>query len=173
MIIFEIFTEIILEGIIYKLFRFIGKGFNKLGELFTGTKKKVEPIKMLEKKFLYKKIELTKNLNEKLKSGQKGAVLEIINENKIFAEFYNKKGKQIELNNELVFEIGMNQFKLKNKNCTQHRVKKIAGKSLLTKILADFLSVIYLLTLVLKPRNFPYTNTLCFINQNVRIEHYQ
>jgi hypothetical protein len=36
----------------------------------------------------------------------------------------------------------------------QHRVKKIAGKSLLTKILADFLSVIYLLTLVLKPRNF-------------------
>jgi hypothetical protein len=113
MIIFEIFTEIILEGIVYKLFRFVGKGFNKLGELFTGTKKKVEPIKMLEKKFLYKKIELTENLNEKLKSGQKGAVLEIINKNKIFAEFYDKKGKQIELNNELVFEIGMNQFKLK------------------------------------------------------------
>jgi hypothetical protein len=39
-------------------------------------------------------------------------------------------------------------------NYCQHRVKKIAGKSLLTKILADFLSVIYLLTLVLKPRNF-------------------
>ena len=50
---------------------------------------------------------------EKLKSGQKGAVLEIINKYKIFAEFYDKKGKQIELNNELVFEIGINQFKLK------------------------------------------------------------
>ena len=53
------------------------------------------------------------NLNEKLKSGQKGAILEIIDKNKLFAEFYDKKGKQIELNNELVFEIGINQFKLK------------------------------------------------------------
>ncbi|MCI2230028.1 MULTISPECIES: hypothetical protein [Polaribacter] len=113
MIIFEIFTEIILEGIIYKFFRFLGKGFNKMGELFTGTKKEIEPIKILEKKFLYKKIELTKSLNERLKSGQKGVVLEIINKNKIFAEFYDKKGKQIELNNKLVFEIGMNQFRLK------------------------------------------------------------
>jgi hypothetical protein len=32
----------------------------------------------------------------------------------------------------------------------QQHVKKIAGKSLFTKVLADFLSVIYLLTLVLK-----------------------
>jgi hypothetical protein len=29
--------------------------------------------------------------------------------------------------------------KLNINNCAQHRVKKIAGKSLLTKILADFL----------------------------------
>ncbi len=32
-------------------------------------------------------------------------------------------------------------------------IKLIAGSSLLTKVLADFLSVIYLLTLVLKTRN--------------------
>ena len=117
MIIFEIlgklFIDIILEGIIYGFFRLIGKGLNKIGELFSGTKKQIEPIKILEKKYLYKKIELTKNLNEKLKSGQKGAILEIIDKNKLFAEFYDKKRKQIELNNELVFEIGINQFKLK------------------------------------------------------------
>ena len=35
----------------------------------------------------------------------------------------------------------------------QHRIKLIAGFSLFTKVLADFLSVIYLLTLVLKTRN--------------------
>ncbi len=35
----------------------------------------------------------------------------------------------------------------------QHRVKLIAGFSQFTKVLADFLSVIYLLTLVLKTRN--------------------
>ena len=117
MIIFEIigkiFIDIILEGIVYGFFRIIRKGFNKLGELFTGTKKEIKPIKILEKKLLYKKIELTENLNEKLKNGQKGVVLEIINEDKIFAEFYDNKGKQIELNNEIVFQIKMNQFKLK------------------------------------------------------------
>ena len=43
------------------------------------------------------------------------------------------------------------------KNVLQHRVKLIAGFSQFTKVLADFLSVIYLLTLVLKTRNKPYT----------------
>ena len=36
----------------------------------------------------------------------------------------------------------------------------MASKEVLTKILADFLSVFYLLTLVLKTRNKSYTNTL-------------
>ncbi|WJJ96567.1 hypothetical protein [Algibacter luteus] len=117
MIIFEIlgkiFVQILFEGIILGFFRLIGKGFNKLGELFTGIEKPNDPIKVLEKKYLYKKIELTKNLNEVLKPGRMGAVLEIINMDKVFAEFYDGNGKQIEWNNELVFEIGMDQFKLK------------------------------------------------------------
>jgi hypothetical protein len=36
---------------------------------------------------------------------------------------------------------------------TQHRIKLIAGFSLFTKVLADFKSVLYLLTLVPKTRN--------------------
>ena len=43
--------------------------------------------------------------------------------------------------------------KLNKKALTQHRIKLIAGFSQFTKVLADFLSVIYLLTLVLKTRN--------------------
>jgi len=43
--------------------------------------------------------------------------------------------------------------KLKEKNVCQHRIKLIASASLLTKILADFLFGLYLLNLVLKPRN--------------------
>ena len=117
MIIFEnigkIFIDIILEGIIYGFFRLIGKGLNKIGELFSGTEKKINRIKMLKKKLLYKKIELTENLNKKLKSGQIGDVLKIINEHKILAIFYDKNGKQIEFNSKLVFGIKMNQFKLK------------------------------------------------------------
>ncbi len=118
MIIFEIlgkiFIEILFQGIIIGFFKLIGKGFKKVGELLFSTDKPIDPIKVLEKKYLHKKIELTDNLNEQLKSGLKGAVLEIIDKDKVFVEFYDKKGKQIKWNNELVFEIGMNQFKLKN-----------------------------------------------------------
>ncbi|WP_297814401.1 hypothetical protein [uncultured Polaribacter sp.] len=52
-------------------------------------------------------------MNDKLKIGQKGDVLEIINKDKVFAEFYDSKGKQIEYRNKLVFEVGIKQFKLK------------------------------------------------------------
>ena len=40
-----------------------------------------------------------------------------------------------------------------NNNYAQHRIKLIAGFSLFTKVLADFLSVVYLQALVLKTRN--------------------
>ena len=48
-------------------------------------------------------------------------------------------------------------------NYCQHRVKLIASFSQFTKVLADFLSVFYLLTLELKIRNKSYTNTLYII----------
>ncbi|WP_299229489.1 hypothetical protein [uncultured Psychroserpens sp.] len=117
MIIFEIlgkiFVQLLFEGLILGFFKLIGKGFNKLGKLFSGTETPIDPIKVLEKKYLYKKIELTENLSEDLISGRQGAVMEIIDKDNVFAEFYDSKGKQIALNNELVFKIGMNQFKLK------------------------------------------------------------
>ena len=58
--------------------------------------------------------------------------------------------------------------KIKNSTIPQQRVKKIAGKSQFTKVLADFLSVNYLLTLVLKTSNFPYTTTLAVILLNLK-----
>ena len=54
-----------------------------------------------------------KYLNEKLTSGQRGAVVEIIDTNKVFAEFYDATGELIEWNDELAFEVEINQFKLK------------------------------------------------------------
>ena len=68
--------------------------------------------KKLEKKFLYKKIRLIKEQNNGLRDGLNGAVLEVIDKNKVFAEFYDLNGKQIERNNETVFEIGIDEFKL-------------------------------------------------------------
>ncbi|MCB0486313.1 MAG: hypothetical protein KDC47_08970, partial [Flavobacteriaceae bacterium] len=76
-------------------------------------KKSADPIKVLEKKYLYKEIELIDNLNSTLKSGLKGAIIEVIDEHRFFAEFYDLNGHQMEYNGEFVFKIGMNQFKLK------------------------------------------------------------
>ena len=58
-------------------------------------------------------------------------------------------------------------------NCCQHRVKLIAGLSQFTKALADFLFVIYLLTLVLKTRNKSYTNTLAVISDRYNDKNYE
>jgi len=114
-IIGRILVEFIFEGIILGIYRIFKKGIEFIRVKVFGFKAKpIKPKKALEKKLLYKNIELTENLNSELKAGQKGAILEVIDDNKVFAEFYNSNGKQIELKNELVFEIGIKQFKLKN-----------------------------------------------------------
>ena len=110
----RIFVEIIFQGIILGTFRLLKKGVEWFKvKIFGFQPKPIEPKKALEKKLLYKNIELTENLNSKLKVGQKGVILEVIDKNKVFAEFYDRNGNQIELNRELVFELGTKQFKLK------------------------------------------------------------
>jgi hypothetical protein len=110
----RIFVKFIFEGIIIGIYKLFKKCIEFIRVKVFGLKAKpIKQEKILEKELLYKNIELTENLNNDLKIGQKGAILEIINKNKVFAEFYGKNGKQIELNNELVFEIGIKQFKLK------------------------------------------------------------
>jgi tetratricopeptide (TPR) repeat protein len=54
-----------------------------------------------------------------------------------------KKSEQI-LENNFQFVEQYEYLKSEIKNCVQHRVKKIAGKSLLTKILADFLGLCFI-----------------------------
>ncbi len=109
-----IFVELVFQGIILGTYRLLKK-FVKFIRVYV-FRLKPNPIsaqKTLEKNLLYKNIELTENVNSELRSGQKGAILEVINKDKVFAEFYDRDGKQIELNNNLVFEIGIKQFKLK------------------------------------------------------------
>lgn len=113
-IIGRIFVEFIFEGIIIGIYKLFKKCIEFIRVKVFGLKAKPEKKgKVLENKLLYKNIELTENLNSELKIGQKGTILEIINKNKVFAEFYDLKGKQIEVNNKLVFEIRMKQFKIK------------------------------------------------------------
>lgn len=105
----EIIFEWIIGGI-YVAFRTL---YDWLKEKLFGIKdKKKAELKKIENKILYKKIRLTENQNNGLKNGLNGAVLEVIDKENVFAEFYDLNGKQIELDNKSVFEIRIDQFRL-------------------------------------------------------------
>jgi hypothetical protein len=111
----RIFVEIIFKGIILGTLNFLNKGLNFIWYKITGKKKsenKTNSKAQLKKQLLYKKIELTENLNTILRKGQQGVVLEIIDKDTVFAEFYDHNKKQIEVDNELVFKVGIKQFRL-------------------------------------------------------------
>jgi len=111
------FVEIIFNGLILGIWKLLKKAIDLLRCLVIGLKKRERsnnPIRELEKKLLYKKIELIEDVNSTLRKGQIGAVLEVIDTKTVFAEFYDQSNKQIEINNELVFKIGTNQFRRKN-----------------------------------------------------------
>lgn len=115
----RIFIDIIFKEIIIGFIRLLRKvyDFIKINILgFSKTKELVNPIKKLEKLLLYKEFELRENLNSTFKVGQKGTILEIIDEDRVFAEFYDANGSRIEFDNQLVFEIKMSQFNLKDKH---------------------------------------------------------
>jgi hypothetical protein len=117
MIIAELIGELIgrafAEGIFYGFLKITRNTCYFLREFIFGIEKPINPKKEFDKQFLYKEIELTENLNSKLISGQKGVILEVINRNRVFAEFYDRNGNQIEWRNKIVFKIGMKQFKIK------------------------------------------------------------
>jgi len=111
----KIFVEIIFEGLIKGLFRLLSKGFDFVKYDIIGlkkTEKTKNPIIDLEKRLLYKTIELKEDFNSTFKKGQRGAVLEIIDKEKVYAEFYDQSGKQIEVDNMIVFEVRINQLRL-------------------------------------------------------------
>ncbi len=113
-IIMRVFVEIIFEGIIVGIYKLFLKVIEFIRvKVFGFEPKTLKQKKWVSEKLLYKNIELIDNINSKLKTGQKGTILEIIDKDKVYAEFYDSKGKQIEVNNELVFEIRIKQFKLK------------------------------------------------------------
>jgi hypothetical protein len=82
----------------------------------------INPKKRILKTISIQRNRPTENLNSKIITGQKGD-FRVINRNRVFAEFYDRNGNQIEWRNKIVFKIGMKQFKIKkNKNTTTGKV---------------------------------------------------
>ena len=106
--------EIIFEWLFMGIWIAFRSAYDWTKEKLFGIKDKEKAEwKKREKKLLYKKINLIKEQNNGLKSGLNGVVLEIIDKDNVFAEFYDLNGKQIERNNEIVFKIRIDQIKLR------------------------------------------------------------
>lgn len=103
----QIFAETFINKFLFGIYKFIK--YNVLGferiEIVTTKQKR-------ENKFLYKNIELKIDINKKLKVGQRGTILEIINNKYFYAEFYNNKKSQIEFKDQIAFKICAKDFKL-------------------------------------------------------------
>ena len=105
--------EIFIRDIIFAFFGFVFNSIAKVLKNIFGVKYEENSLKLIEKKYLYKNVVLIENLNEKLKSGLKGAVLEIIDEENAIVEFYAPNStQQIEYESELAFKVNLKQIKL-------------------------------------------------------------
>jgi hypothetical protein len=108
-IIAEIFFKYIIAG--------IWIGLNSIYDWFKGVIFGVPKIeiekKRLEKKWLYKKVILKEKLKNGIEIGTNGTVMEISDKKTVFAEFYDKNGEFIEIENELMFKINFSNLKLK------------------------------------------------------------
>jgi hypothetical protein len=107
--------DIILTWLVGGIYIAIRSGYDWTKENVFGIKDvDKKEIKKREKKLLYKKIRLIKNQKIGLQRGLNGIVLEVIDKKSVFAEFYDLNGKKIERNNNTVFKIGIQHFKMTN-----------------------------------------------------------
>ncbi len=109
----EIIAEILFKYVIGGIWLGLNAIYDWIKGLIFGIPKNEVERKRIEKKWLYKKVTLKKQLDNGLKSGTTGTVMELIDNKTAFVEFYDKQGKFIEIYNELMFKIKLNSIKLK------------------------------------------------------------
>jgi hypothetical protein len=109
------FVEIIFQGLIIGTWNLFKKVYDFFKYSIFGMKRSSQmdkTIRALDRQLLYKRIELTADLNTIAKKGQIGTIMEVIDNETVFAEFYDMYNRKVKYNNELVFKITLNQFKL-------------------------------------------------------------
>lgn len=115
-VIVYVFVELIFKGVIFSIIKFLDKWVTIIWRRITGKPLPKDCAELrtenLEKQLLCKNIELTVYINSVLTKGSFGIILEIIDNNAVFAEFYDNKGNHIESGSETVFRVYRNQYKL-------------------------------------------------------------
>ena len=111
----DVLIEIILEVFLYGLWNLLKRTYYFLRKTIFRIpvpKGSNHEEKRLEKKYLYRKIKLTDNINLKLTKGMCGELVEVISKDLFFAEFRDETENPIEFKNELVHKINKNQFRI-------------------------------------------------------------
>jgi hypothetical protein len=113
-----IIVEVIIEGI-GKLIRVVYYGIRKL---ITGKEREIPELKRIEKRYLYKKIRLKTDFNERIKKGTRGTVMEIIDKQNLHVEFEDFNGKPIIENDKQVFKIESKRVTLEKNKRTHNNI---------------------------------------------------
>ena len=109
----ELIGEIIFKYIIAGIWIGLNSIYDWIKGLIFGIPKIEVEKKRLEKKWLYKKVVLREKLENGIEVGTNGTVMEIIDKKNVLAEFYDKNGEFIEIENKLMFKIKIINLKLK------------------------------------------------------------
>jgi hypothetical protein len=109
----EIIGEIIFKYVIAGIWIGLNSIYDWIKGLIFGIPKIEVEKKRLEKKWLYKKVISKEKLENGIEVGTNGTVMEVIDKKTVFAEFYDKNGEFIEIENELMFKVKISNLKLK------------------------------------------------------------
>lgn len=109
----ELIAEIFLKWILGGIWVGLNMLYDWIKGLLFGVPKHVVGKKRLKKKWLYKKVSPVVTLDNGVLRGTVGTVMEIIDNDYAFVEFYDHKGDFIEIDGELAFKVELILLKLK------------------------------------------------------------
>lgn len=108
----EIIIEIVFKYIILGIWIGLKSAYNWLKEMIFGVPTIETEKRKLKKKWLYKKVVLKVNLENSIRLGTIGTVMEFIDKKTVLVKFYDKKRDFIEIDNKLTFIISLMHLKL-------------------------------------------------------------
>jgi hypothetical protein len=110
-----IIFDLIFEGI-GKLFREI---YYSLRKLITGKEREIPELKLIENRYLLKKVMIMYNFHKLVSKGTLGTVTEVIDEQTLNIEFEDSNGRPIVINDKQAFKIKRSNVKLIKKSRTK------------------------------------------------------
>ncbi|HQX39173.1 MAG: hypothetical protein IPI00_02100 [Flavobacteriales bacterium] len=108
----EVLVYIVYETILKGFFRAIRSIYRWLALVLFGVKYPNAEFERIKRIYTHKRVVLRDVLFDVIPKGTQGVVLEVIDEEKVFAEFESATGDKVSIGDETVFEVELNRLSL-------------------------------------------------------------